>query len=161
MKIAMYPGTFNPVTNGHLTLVENALNIFDRVIVAVGNNESKQCIFSSSERMDLCEKVFAPYDRVSVKSLDGLLVDFAREHNAPVVIRGIRNYIDWEYEYQMAEANRELYSELEYVFLLPSKKSSFISSSLVREIAKLGGDLHKFVPNIVVKALELKNTSAF
>jgi pantetheine-phosphate adenylyltransferase len=154
LKTVIYPGTFNPITNGHTDLVKRALNLFDHVILAIGTSAQKADSDALLDRIRLCEKVLAPFgSRVTVERFHGLLVDYANVMGTRFILRGLRTMADFEYEFQMAEMNTELEPSIEYVFLLPSKSCSFISSTLVREIASLGGDVSKFVDPIVADAL--------
>jgi pantetheine-phosphate adenylyltransferase len=157
---AIYPGTFDPITNGHMDLVVRAVRIFDRVIVAVAENKNKTPLFSSQERLELARKALADADvpRIEVISFDGLLVDCAQKQGANVILRGLRAVSDFEFEFQMAGMNRHLCSELETLFLTPAEKYAFISSSVIREIAKLGGDVSEFVSDGVRLALLEKFT---
>lgn len=157
MKTVIYPGTFNPITNGHTDLVNRALNLFEHVVLAIGTSAQKSNSDPIADRIRLCEKVLAPLGkRVSVERFNGLLVDYANAKGTRFILRGLRTMADFEYEFQMAEMNTELEPAIEYVFLLPSKSCSFISSTLVREIASLGGDVSKFVDPIVAEALRTK-----
>lgn len=153
-KIALYPGTFDPITNGHIDLVERAANLFDEVIVAIASSHKKQPRFTLEERIELAEKVLAGCPNVTVKGFDILLVDFAKEQNADVLIRGLRAISDFEYEFQLASMNRTLAPEIESLFLMPADEYSFISSSLVKEVAALGGDVSNFVHPLVNEALK-------
>ena len=157
MKItAIYPGTFDPITNGHSDLVQRASRIFDRVILAVatgGQNGGKQPFFSADERVSLAEDVLADMPNVEVIQFDGLLVDFVQKQNAQVILRGLRAVSDFEYEFQLASMNRHLNEKIETMFLTPAEQYSYISSSLVREIAVLGGDVSPFVHEQVATAL--------
>ena len=157
MKItAIYPGTFDPVTNGHSDLVQRASRIFDRVILAVAKGEQnggKKPVFSADERVSLAEDVLADMANVEVIQFDGLLVDFVQKQNAQVILRGLRAVSDFEYEFQLASMNRHLNEKIETMFLTPAEQYSYISSSLVREIAVLGGDVSPFVHEKVVTAL--------
>jgi len=155
--IAVYPGTFDPITNGHADLVRRASSIFDQVIVGVSTvGGSKHAHFSLQERVELAEQAVKQYSNVKVQGFNGLLVDFAKQQNAKVILRGLRAVSDFEFEFQLASMNRQLDSSLESMFLTPAEEHAFISSSLVREIAKLGGDVSKFVSPAVVKALNNK-----
>jgi len=155
--IAVYPGTFDPVTNGHADLVRRACGIFDEVVVGVATTGgSKEPFFSLEERVALVEQALEKYPNAKVRGFDGLLVEFARQQNAKVILRGLRAVSDFEFEFQLASMNRQLDSELESMFLTPAEEHAYISSSLVREIAKLGGDVSKFVSSAVVKALKAK-----
>lgn len=142
---SIYPGTFDPITRGHADLIQRASRLFDRVIVAIAANPTKQPVFSLDERLALARAVLSDYPRVEVLTLDGLLVDFARTHEAQVIIRGLRAVSDFEYEFQLAGMNRRLAPEIETLFLTPAEKYAYISSSLVREIATLGGPVSEFV----------------
>lgn len=155
-RIAVYPGSFDPVTLGHEDIVRRSLALVDRVIVAVAANPSKEPLFSVAERLTLLSGVFAADQRVEVTSFDGLLADFARRCSAGVVIRGLRAVSDFEYESQMALMNRELYPQLETVFLVPALHLTYLSSSLVREIARLNGDVGACVSPSVAAALDKK-----
>lgn len=150
---AMYPGTFDPVTLGHEDLVRRALRLFDRVVVAVADNPGKAPMFSLEERVALARSVLGEFDRVEVTGYAGLTVDFAREHGLAVIIRGLRAVSDFEYEFQLANMNRHLTDEVETAFLTPTETYTYISSSLVREIASLGGDISEFVSPPVKQAL--------
>ena len=156
MKIALYPGTFDPMTNGHADLVARAAKIFDKVIVAVAENPGKGPLFSVDERVDMVQRSLTHVSGVEVCGFSGLLVDFARQHNAQALLRGLRAVSDFEYEFQLANMNRAIYPEFESVFLTPSEHLSFISSSLVREIASLNGDITPFVPAPVAEALKAR-----
>ena len=151
--IAIYPGTFDPVTNGHTDLVQRATRLFDQVIVAVTKGGSKQPVFTLDQRVALVKDVLADMPGVKVCSFDTLLVDFMQEQNAGVILRGLRAVSDFEYEFQLAGMNRQLRPEIETVFLTPAEHYAYISSSLVREIASLGGDVSRFVHPKVVAAL--------
>jgi len=156
-KVAIYPGTFDPITNGHLDLVARAEQIFDEVIIAVSDNPRKNPLFSTSERMALVDEATKDIPHVKVKSFDDLLVNFvARQENAKFVIRGLRAVSDFEYEFQLASANRRLDSNIETIFLTPLEANYFISSSLVREISYYKGDISSFVSEHVSQALEKK-----
>jgi len=159
-RIAVYPGTFDPVTNGHLDLAGRASRHFDRLVMAVLRNEDKQPMFSTRERIELLREATAGLVNVEVDAFDGLLVDYARRVGASVILRGIRALTDFEYEMQMAMMNRRLEPELEAVFLLPSEEYSFVSSRLVREVASLGGSVDRLVPANVARALALRTGHA-
>lgn len=150
---AVYPGTFDPITNGHSDLVQRASTLFDQVIVAVAANPSKQPTFTLQERVDLAKQVLQVHENVSVHSFDSLLVDFVMKHNAQVILRGLRAVSDFEYEFQLAGMNRHLAANIETMFLTPAEQYAYISSSLVREIAALGGDVASFVHERVGAAL--------
>lgn len=152
----IYPGTFDPITNGHLDLIERASRLFNEVIVGVAFSPSKRPMFSLDERVALVQEVTAPLGNVTVVGFSGLLVDFARTHRANVLIRGLRAVSDFEYEFQLANMNRRLMPELESVFLTPAEENSFISSTLVKEVAIHGGDIAQFVPPAVAEAVAQK-----
>jgi pantetheine-phosphate adenylyltransferase len=154
--IAVYPGTFDPVTNGHLDLVDRSLGIFDEVIVAVAENPKKQPLFSLEERIGLFREVTRHYQRVVIEGFDGLLVDYVRKRNATAIIRGLRAVSDFEYEMQMALMNRRLDNTIETVFLMPNEAYSFITSTIVREAASYGGDVSSLVPEVVEEKLREK-----
>lgn len=156
MRRAIYPGSFDPVTNGHFDVVERARKLFDEVIVAVAYNDEKQALFSLDQRLDLLRQTIGKIDNIRVAQFEGLLVDFARAEKAHAVIRGLRAVSDFEFEFQMALMNRKLESDLETIFLMPKEEYTYLSSRLVKEIARLGGDVSKFVPPIVAKALANK-----
>ena len=154
---AMYPGTFDPITLGHEDLVRRASKLFDRVVVAIADNPgSKAPLFSTEERVAMAASALADLDNVEVTGYAGLTVDFARERGLRVIIRGLRAVSDFEYEFQLANMNRHLTEEVETAFLTPTEKYTFISSSLVREVAQLGGDVSKFVSAAVKDALMKK-----
>ncbi len=155
-SIAIYPGSFDPVTNGHLDLIERGEKMFDLLIVAVLQNVDKQPLFSVKERVEMLREVTRQWPSVEVDVFDGLLVDFARRRGAGVILRGIRAVSDYEYELQMALMNRKLEPRLETVFMLPAVTYSFLSSKLVREIARLGGPLTGLVPPIVEERMKTK-----
>ncbi len=155
-KIALYPGTFDPITNGHVDLVQRALKLFDKVVIAIAFAHHKKPLFSFDERVALVEEIFKDSDNVSVVGFEGLLVDFAKQQHAHAVIRGLRAVSDFEYEFGLANMNRSLDENFEAVFLTPSQEYSFVSSTLVREVAKLGGDVSKFVPPPVLTAFGKK-----
>ena len=156
MKIAIYPGTFDPFTFGHVDILERALKLFDRVIVTVARNASKSPLFTEEERMNLIRSVVGNDERVEIDSFDGLLVDYAREKRAAALVRGLRAISDFEYELQMALMNRKLDDRVETVFLMPIEKYTYLNSSIVREIARFHGDVSGFVPKPVQEALTRK-----
>jgi pantetheine-phosphate adenylyltransferase len=153
MRAAVYPGSFDPITNGHLDLIRRGTRLFDRVIVAVLENEGKAPLFSVPERMELIRSCTRDLPIVEVRSFSGLLVDFLRESNANVLVRGIRAVSDYEYELQMALMNRELSPDVETIFMLPAVEYTFVSSRLVKEVFRLGGDISRLVPPPVLKEL--------
>jgi len=154
--IAVYPGTFDPVTNGHIDLVERSLRIFGEVIVAVAENPKKAPLFPLEERIAMLQEVTANYKNVAIEGFDGLLVDYVRKKNAVAIIRGLRAVSDFEYEMQMALMNRRLDSNIETVFLMPNVEYSFITSTIVKEAASYGGDVSSLAPRIVVEKLKKK-----
>jgi len=160
MVKAIYPGTFDPVTNGHTDLIERASKLFSEVVVGIAASPSKKPMFDLATRVELLEKVSSKLDNVTVVGFSGLLVDFAKEHNANVLIRGLRAVSDFEYEFQLANMNRRLSPDLESVFLTPAEENSFISSTLVKEVALHNGDISQFVhPEVktaITKAITTK-----
>jgi pantetheine-phosphate adenylyltransferase len=155
-KIAVYPGSFDPITYGHLDIINRALRIFDRVIVAVACNSSKNALFEINERIDLIRQVLSENDRVKVDTFDGLLVDYVLSQGATVIIRGLRAVSDFEYEFQLAQINRGITLEVETMFMMTSVPYSYLSSSVVKEISSLKGPVDALVPPLVKKALEAK-----
>ena len=155
MKVnAVYPGTFDPITNGHQDLVRRAARLFDRVIIAIAANPNKTPMFSLEERVDLARRVLHDLPNVEVMGYSNLTVEFARQHQLNVIVRGLRAVSDFEFEFQLANMSRHLERDIETVFLTPQEQFTFISSSLVREIAELGGDVRKFVHPIVEAELK-------
>ena len=152
----IYPGTFDPITNGHVDLTERAARLFDRVVVAIAYSEKKTPLFTLEQRIELCEQSLTHLDNVEVLGFNNLLIDFAKSQGSRCVLRGLRAVADFEYEFQLANMNRAMYPEFESVFLTPSEHLSYISSSLVREIAAMGGDITAFVPGNVASALTKK-----
>ncbi|WP_198158334.1 pantetheine-phosphate adenylyltransferase [Enterovibrio coralii] len=150
----IYPGTFDPITNGHLDLVERAASMFDEVVVGIAASPSKKPLFELEERVALAKAVTSHLDNVSVVGFSGLLVDFAKQYDANILVRGLRAVSDFEYEFQLANMNRRLMPELESVFLTPSEENSFISSTLVKEVALHGGDTSQFVHPTILAALQ-------
>lgn len=155
-KIAVYPGSFDPITFGHLDIINRALKIFDEVIIAVARNERKSPLFSVDERVELIKSVIKDSDRARVDTFDGLLVDYARSCKAQAIVRGLRAISDFEYELQMAQINRGISREVETVFLMTSVFYSFLSSSIVKEVYSLQGPIDGLVPPLVKKALDEK-----
>jgi len=150
---AVYPGTFDPITLGHQDLVRRAAALFDKVVVGIAASEAKRPFFELDERIHLAREVLGPYRNVSVEGFRGLLMDFVRDQKAQVILRGLRAVSDFEYEFQMAGMNRNIYPDVETVFLTPAEQYQFISATIVREIATLGGDVSKFVQPVVGRAL--------
>jgi pantetheine-phosphate adenylyltransferase len=153
MKTVIYPGTFDPITNGHIDLVERAAKLFDHVVLAIAYSEKKSPLFSLEERIELCKQSLTHLENIEVCGFSNLLIDFAKSKNSHCVLRGLRAVADFEYEFQLANMNRAMFPEFESVFLTPSEHLSYISSSLVREIASLDGDVSAFVPAAVLDAL--------
>lgn len=155
MKItAIYPGTFDPVTRGHIDVATRAAKMFDRVVIAVAESPGKKPHFNLEERSDLAEQVFADYQNIEITSFRGLMVDFARQIGATVIVRGLRAVSDFDYEVQLANLNRQLNPDVETVFVAAASQFTFVSSSMVREISALGGDVSPFVDPLVEKALK-------
>jgi len=155
-RIAIYPGSFDPVTKGHLDLIARGAQIFDQLIVAVAQNSEKDPLFDAKERVEMLEAVTFEYKNVEVDLFEGLLVNYARSQNARVILRGIRAVSDYEYELQMAMMNRKIEEQLETVFMIPAMAYSYLSSRLVKELARLGGSVKDFVPPIVEERLRAK-----
>jgi pantetheine-phosphate adenylyltransferase len=156
MKIAIYPGSFDPITNGHLDILERALKLFDKVIICVAMNSAKKPVFDVEDRLVLIRNAIRKYKNVEVDSFTGLLVEYARRRKATAVVRGLRATSDFEYELQMALMNRKLYEDLVTVFLMSNEKYIYLNSNIVREIARHRGPINKFVPKAVEKALRKK-----
>lgn len=156
MRRAIYPGSFDPVTNGHLDVIGRARKLFDEIVVAVANNDEKQPLFSLEERLALLHQALDKIDNVQVTQFDGLLVEFAIAQKANAVIRGLRAVSDFEFEFQMALMNRKLEDSVETIFLMPKEEYTYLSSRLVKEIARLRGDVSGFVPRPVAEALARK-----
>ena len=152
-NIVVYPGTFDPITLGHVDLIERAARIFDRVIVAIAASANKRPCFQMAERVMLAREVLTHHTNVEVHGFESLLMSFMKQHNANIILRGLRVVSDFDYEFQLAGMNRQLAPEIESMFLMPSENYTYISSSFVREIAQLGGDVAKFVPECVAHAL--------
>ena len=153
---AIYPGTFDPLTNGHLDLIARGSKIFDHLVVAILNNSEKQPLFSVQERVEMIQETTRDFDNVSVSQFDGLLVDFARLQHAQALLRGIRAISDYEYELQMALMNRRLAPELETVFMMPAEQYSYLSSRLIRGVFRLGGSVEGLVPPTVIERLHAR-----
>ena len=155
---AVYPGTFDPITNGHLDIIERASALFSKVIVTVAVNTSKAPLFTKEERKDMIENVTSGFDNVEVDAFDGLLVKFAKKKQASVIIRGLRAISDFEYEFQMSLTNRKLAPGINTIFLMPNEKYTYLNSSLIRELAKFNADITDFVPAYVLEKLKGKNS---
>ena len=151
--IAIYPGSFDPVTNGHLDIIRRSRTVFDTVIVAVLQNLEKKPLFSADDRLEMLRQVTGAWENVKVDSFDGLLVGYAVDKGARVIVRGIRAVTDYEYEFQMALMNRRMESSIETIFMLPSSEYSYLSSSLIKEVYALGGDINGLVPEVVESSL--------
>ena len=156
MQRAVYPGTFDPMTMGHVDLVKRASKLFDSVIIAIASSDSKKPMFSLKERIEIGNKIFADDPKVEVVGFSGLLVNFAKDNDANILIRGLRVVADFEYEFQLANMNRAMSPDIESVFLTPKEEYSYISSSLVKEIATMGGDVTRFVDPVTLDALNQK-----
>src|SRR5258706_4339742 len=159
MRIAIYPGTFDPITNGHIDVVERAREIFDRVIVAVACTTSKPPLFTAAERVEMISEVLRRFKNVEVDRFEGLLVRYARSRKATAIVRGLRAVSDFEYEFQMALTNRKLDGSIATVFLMPHEQYTYLNSSIVRELALLGGDVKEFVPPGVRRRLAARMNS--
>ncbi|MFH1782914.1 MAG: pantetheine-phosphate adenylyltransferase [Candidatus Omnitrophota bacterium] len=155
-KIAVYPGSFDPVTYGHIDIIQRALKIFDKVIVAVAHNTEKAPLFSVAERVDMLKRSLRGMKRITVDEFDGLMVDYIKRKKGCVAIRGLRMISDFEYEFQMALTNRKLRNHVETIFMMPSEQYSYLSSKLIKEVAGLGADLKEFVPSFVEKKIKEK-----
>ncbi|NLM03948.1 MAG: pantetheine-phosphate adenylyltransferase [Clostridiales bacterium] len=153
MNIAIYPGSFDPITNGHLDIIDRASRIYDKLIVSVLQNPNKNPMFTLEERVKLIKEVVKSYDNVTIDSFSGLLIDYAKSQNANVIIKGLRAVSDFEYEFQMALMNRKLSSDIETVFLMTSSQYSYLSSSIVKEVASFGGCIRGLVPEVVQTAI--------
>ena len=156
MVKAIYPGSFDPITNGHINIAQRAAELFDELIIAVAEKKSEKALLTTEERLLLVKDIFSNTKNVEVISFDSLVIDLAQEKSVNIVVRGIRTIIDLEYEYKMAYMNKKLYTDIETVFLAPTENFNYISSSLVREIAVLGGDVSAFVPESVKLVLKEK-----
>lgn len=154
MAKAIYPGSFDPFTNGHFDIVKRAAPLFDRLILAIGDNPAKQPLFEKEERIRLIKEILRSIKNVDVEGFDGLLVDYAKKRGAKVVVRGIRTISDFEYEYQMALTNKALAADIETVFMVTSKEYAFVSAKLIKEAASLGGDIATFVPPEIARAMK-------
>ena len=156
MRTAIYPGSFDPLTNGHLDVVQRAAKLFDRVIIAVAKNEGKHPTFTHAERLALVKKAVADLPNVAADSFDGLLVEYVADKKAQAIVRGLRAVSDFEFEFQLALMNRKLDENIETIFMMPKDTYTFLSSRIVKEIARLGGDISQFVPPTVQTALKKK-----
>lgn len=155
-NIAVYPGTFDPITNGHLDIIERASRLFDKVIVAIALNNNKSPLFSKEERKEMITQVTKKYRNIKIDSFDGLLVDYALKKNATLIIRGLRAVSDFEYEFQMSLTNRKLAPEINTIFLMSNEKYTYLNSSLVKELAKFKGRINCFVPDYIRKRMDEK-----
>ena len=155
-RIAIYPGTFDPITNGHVDLVHRAIHLFDHLIVAVGQNPEKQPLFDINERVQMVRESLQEFPLVGVEVFSGLLADFARQKSAVAIIRGLRAVSDFEFEFQMALINRRLAAEIETVFLMPNEKYTYLSSTVIKDVARHGGEVSRFVPELVLRTLKQK-----
>ncbi|OPJ56921.1 pantetheine-phosphate adenylyltransferase [Alkalithermobacter paradoxus] len=155
-RIAIYPGSFDPITNGHLDIIVRASKLFDKLIVGVLNNPNKKSLFNFEERFELLKQTTSNLENVKVDTFSGLLIDYCRENNISAIIRGLRAVSDFEYELQMSQMNHQLNSDVETIFLTTNTKYSFLSSSLVKEVAKFNGDISYLVPDVVLKKLNDK-----
>jgi pantetheine-phosphate adenylyltransferase len=157
MRIAVCPGSFDPITNGHVDVIERALKLFDKVIVLVGENPQKKELFSADERVEMIREVFKKHSsKVEVEHFDGLLLDYMKRKKINIIVRGLRALSDFEYEFQRALMNRELSPEIETVFVMTKDDYAFVSSSILKEVASFGGDVEKFIPSAVAKRLRKK-----
>ena len=156
MAVAVYPGSFDPVTYGHLDIIRRSGKLFDRVIVGVLQNNAKSPLFSVEERVNMLREVTEGIDNVEIRSFDGLLIDFARDTGAHIIVRGLRAVTDFEYELQMSQTNHKIEPEIETLFLTTSLEFSFLSSTTVKEVASFGGDITQFVPEVIVKKIKEK-----
>lgn len=160
MRTVVYPGTFDPITFGHKDLIERSIRIFDQMIVAIAASPKKTPFFSLEERVDLARQVLADYPNVKVMGFNSLLTEFMREQKANIILRGLRVVSDFDYEFQLTGMNRHMAPDIETIFLMPAENYTYISSSFVREIASLGGNVSQFVPSIVVEAFRKKMSQA-
>ncbi len=156
MVTAIYPGTFDPITNGHVDIAQRAAKLFDEVIIAVAERKAEKTLFTKDERLFFVNNLFSNIGNIKSISFDGLVTDLAREKSAKILVRGVRTILDFDYEFKMAGMNKKLYTDIETVFLTPTENFNYISSSLVREIAALGGDVSLFVPQSIQLALKEK-----
>jgi pantetheine-phosphate adenylyltransferase len=159
-RLALYPGSFDPLTNGHVDIIERGARLFDRVVVAILLNSGKQPLFSVDERVAIAREVFAGHPNVEIDTFEGLLVDYARERRATVIVRGLRAVADFEFELQMALMNRHLSADVETIFMMPAEQYTYVSSRLIKEIAALGGSLRGLVPAVVESRLATRREAA-
>ncbi|ADL12927.1 pantetheine-phosphate adenylyltransferase [Acetohalobium arabaticum] len=155
-RAAVYPGSFDPITNGHLDIIERTANIFDNVIVAVSNNPNKDHLFSREERVQMIEEAIVDYEEIEVDAFDGLLIDYIREQKAEIIVRGLRAVSDFEAEFQMASMNKKLDSDIETIFMMTKNQYVYLSSSIIREVSELGGCIEGLVPENVIPKLREK-----
>lgn len=155
-KIAIYPGTFDPITRGHLDIIERGSNLFDRIIVTLAINQSKEPLFTLEERIEMIRDAVKNIKNVTVEKFDGLLVTFAAQRNASVILRGLRAISDFEYEFQMALMNQHLENKITTVFLMPNEKYTYLNSTIIKDIAKFGGKVERFVTAFVAQKLKMK-----
>jgi pantetheine-phosphate adenylyltransferase len=156
MSLAVYPGSFDPLTNGHVDIITRGSRLFDRIIVAIHDNEEKSPLFTMEERVDIARAVFKDYDNVEIDTFDGLLVDYVARRKADVIVRGLRAVSDFEFEFQMALMNQRLNSAIQTVFMMPAEQYTYISSRLIKEVSALGGRVHGLVPELVEARLRQK-----
>ncbi len=156
MSTAIYPGSFDPITNGHIDVIKRGARVFEKVVVAVADNPAKQALFTKDERVEMIREVTKPYRNVEVDSFDGLVVDYVHRKKAGVILRGIRTISDFEYEYQMALTNRTFAGDIETVFVMTHEEFSFVSSRLIKEAVSMGGDVSSFVPKEIEKRLKAR-----
>lgn len=155
-RVAIYPGTFDPITNGHIDVIERAATLFDKIIVVVARNPRKQTLFTEEERLEMIRESLSHLDNIEVFATDRLTVEFARQVSATAIIRGIRAVSDFEYEFQIALMNRKLCPEVTTIFLMPNEKYTYLNSSIIRELSRYGADVGEFVPSCVIKKLKEK-----
>lgn len=153
---AMYPGSFDPITNGHVDVIERAAQLFDQVTVVIARNSKKTPLFAEAERLEMASIALRHLDNVAVEVVDGLVVDFARQHNVDVIVRGIRAVTDFEYEFQIALMNRKLEPNVSTIFLMPHEKYTYLNSSIIRELGRYGQNIEDFVPDIVAERMKLR-----
>lgn len=156
MKRVLYPGTFDPVTNGHIDIIKRAMDLFDELVVTVAKNPTKTCLFSTEERVIMLRECLKDYPKITVDYFDGLVVDHAKEVGAMGIIRGLRAISDFEYEFQMALMNRKLDEEIRTIFLMPHEKYTYLNSTIIRNLAQFKGDVSDFVPEVVAEKLKEK-----